>query len=170
MKRRFGAPCDLAISANPATYTARQPPVPIVGTRRSFQSPTMTPFLSEKKLTTSPEPVRGRLLSPRVSAPRRACPRPEREQAGSRGAGAGGAGETAGRRAAGKADPPQRLCPRPVPRRPPSGSGVHVCPAAGRAGGPRAREEAKPSPLRPGPPTAAEGRRSVECAAARLGG
>lgn len=48
---------------HPATHTAPQLRVPIVGTRRSFPSPTMTPFLSEKKLTTS----RGR---PGVGAPR----------------------------------------------------------------------------------------------------
>lgn len=39
--------------AHPATHTAPLLRVPIVGTRRSFPSPTMTPFLSEKKLTTS---------------------------------------------------------------------------------------------------------------------
>lgn len=39
--------------AHPATHTAPLLRVPIVGTRRSFPSPTMTPFLSEKKLTTN---------------------------------------------------------------------------------------------------------------------
>lgn len=50
----------------PATHTARQLRVPIVGTRRSFPSLTMTPFLSEEKLTTSR--VRPGLGAPRVRA------------------------------------------------------------------------------------------------------
>lgn len=52
--------------AHPATHTARRLRVPIVGTRRSFPSPTMTPFLSEEKLTTSR--VRPGLGAPRVRA------------------------------------------------------------------------------------------------------
>lgn len=38
---------------HPPARPARQLRVPIVGTRRSFPAPTMTPFLSKKKLTTS---------------------------------------------------------------------------------------------------------------------
>lgn len=40
-------------TAHPAAHPARQLSVPIVGTRQSFPAPTMTPFLSKKKLATS---------------------------------------------------------------------------------------------------------------------
>lgn len=129
-KRRRGAPSGLASPANPATYTARQFPVPIVGTRRSFPSPTMTPFLSEKKLTTSPGAGAGPTVLPEGlrarpsgSAPPKGCaaPRPSRNRPGLEGPGVGGPrrGQAGRRRAAGRTDPPRNLCPRPVLRRTP---------------------------------------------------
>lgn len=101
--------------AHPATHTARQLSVPIVGTRRSFPSPTMTPFLSEKKLKTSR--VRPGLGSPRVRA------------------GSGPKGP-AGRR---RTDPRGR-CPRPVPRRGPTSRADPVCGPRGQGTGREGRE------------------------------
>lgn len=123
-KRRRGAPSGLASPANPATYTARRLPVPIVGTRRSFPSPTMTPFLSEKKLTTSPGAGAGPAVLPEGlrarpswSAPPkgRAAPRPSRSRPGLEGPGVGGGGEA--RRAGGgpRAGPTHRAASAHVP-------------------------------------------------------
>lgn len=102
-KRRAGAPSGPAIPANPTTYTARQLPVPIVGTRRSFPSPTMTPFLSEKKLTTSPGAGAGStallpagLRAGPAAPPRKGCAPRVRA----------GAGRASGS-TAGAADPPE---------------------------------------------------------------
>ncbi|XP_032098198.1 uncharacterized protein LOC116526051 [Sapajus apella] len=114
----------------------------------------MTPFLSEKKLTTSPasgaRPAalpEGLGARPSESAP----PRAESEREASRGPPRGQEGLWA----AGRTGPPQSLCPRPAQGADPtSGSGINIWPRRGdnvRAEGP----EGGTAPTRPGPPTAA---------------
>lgn len=149
-----GFPSGPAIPANPATYTARQLPVPIVGTRRSFPSPTMTPFLSEKKLTTSLGAGAGpaALLPEGLRAVPAAPPRKGRApqvQAGASWAWGSTAGATDGPGGP-RAAPTSRRASAHVPLRdghPTSGSGIRG--DSESAEGARRRQS---SPTDPGPP------------------
>lgn len=135
----------------------------------------MTPFLSEKKLTTSPGAGAGPAVLPEGlrarpsgSAPQRVAQPRFRAGAGPgpRGPGWGRRRGQAGRRAAGRTDPPLSRCPRPAPRRRPDkcewdprlpgregrqrtgGPGADTAPRAGPGPPPRPRA-AKPLSVQP---------------------
>lgn len=165
-KRRRGAPSGLASPANPATYTARRLPVPIVGTRRSFPSPTMTPFLSEKKLTTSPGAGAGPAVLPEGlrarpswSAPQRVAQPRVRAGAGPGSRGPGwGAAERPGGPEEGRGQDRPTAQPLPTSRSEADTRQVRAgSPSAGPRGPPEDRGAGRrhSPPRRPGPPTAA---------------
>lgn len=135
----------------------------------------MTPFLSEKKLTTSPGAGAGPAVLPEGLRPRPSGSAPQRVAQpsfragagpGPRGPGWGRRRGQAGRRAAARTDRPLSRCPRPAPRRRPDkcerdprllgrkgrertgGPGADTAPRAGPGPPPRPRA-AKPLSVQP---------------------